>query len=67
MKPYYRRKGKKIIIEQKIEGKTMYLKQLPEPEELLEILRRFDNVNLGNPKNKQQASQNHEEKSDENH
>ena len=39
---YYRRKKDKIIIEEKINGKTIYLKQLPKPEKLLEILRRVD-------------------------
>lgn len=35
---YYRRKGKGIIIEQKIDGKTKYIKTLPNPESLLELL-----------------------------
>ncbi len=35
---YYRRKKDKMIIEEKVDGKTKYLKQLPHPEILLEIL-----------------------------
>lgn len=36
--PYYRRKGEKFIIEQKLDGKTKYLKTLPDAKTLLELL-----------------------------
>ncbi len=37
--PYYRRKGKKIIIESKVNGKTKYHKTLPDAKDLLIMLR----------------------------
>lgn len=40
--PFYSRKKSKIIIVQKINGKNVYLKQLPKPEKLLEILRHHE-------------------------
>ena len=36
--PYYRRKGEKFIIEQKLDGKTKYLKTLPDAKTLLDLL-----------------------------
>ena len=36
--PYIRKKGEKFIIEQKIDGKTKYLKTLPDAQSLLELL-----------------------------
>ncbi len=33
--PYYRKKGNKIIIEQKVDGKTKYLKTLPDAKTLI--------------------------------
>lgn len=39
---YYRRSGNKIIIEQKVDGKTKYLKQLPPPEKMLIILKNHE-------------------------
>jgi hypothetical protein len=35
---YIRKKGKKFIIEQKVDGKTKYLKTLPDAQTLLNIL-----------------------------
>jgi len=50
MKPhqiYYRRKEGKIIAEGKIKNKTIYLFQLPGPEE---FIRRLYDMNLATPK-----------------
>lgn len=37
-KPYIRAKGNKFIIEIKADAKTIFLKTLPSPEELLELI-----------------------------
>lgn len=33
--PYYRKKGKSIVIEQKQDGKSVHIKTLPKPEKFL--------------------------------
>ena len=38
MKLYIRRKKDKFVIESKVNGRTLFLKTLPDPEELLELL-----------------------------
>lgn len=35
---YYRKKGSSIIIERKEDGRTVYIKTLPKPETLLELI-----------------------------
>jgi len=47
-KIYWRRKEGKVIAEGKRKNKTIYLFTLPNPEELI---RRLEDINLGNPKN----------------
>lgn len=46
-KIYWRRKNKRIIGEGKRKSKTVYLFTLPNPEELI---KRLEDINLGNPK-----------------
>lgn len=36
--PYIRRKGDKFVIEQKLDGKTKYLRTLPDAQTLLDLL-----------------------------
>lgn len=56
-KPYYRRKGSRIIIESKDkDGKTVYHKQLPTAEKLLTILRLEEEMEKASRFNEQEKS-----------